>query len=531
MKKLLAAFFILMFFSRLGNGSVQHKDYNILRYGAVGDGSTKDTEAIQRTIDVCAQNGGGTVRVPPGTYLIGTIQLRSNINLHLEEGAVLLASTERSDYPPELGTPNRQHDGKEIRDWSSNAGREHLIVARKEKDVSITGHGTINGQGKVFFGYDGSGREPIASGANGWRPFRMIAFVECRDVTVQDVSLIDASGFSLWPFGCDTVAIRGITIRSDGPNTDGIDVDCSRNVRISDCFVSTGDDAIALKSGTSRFGGRVVACENITVTNCCLSSKTCGVRIGYEGDAPIRNCTFSNLTISNTRTGLNMLVPYHPKYGIDHGPSIENIVFQNIVMDVNQAFFLSIDDKARRPGCIRNIVFSDIIATSRRASYIGGSESICIEKVRFDNVELTLTGEMDETFSGDIPYPYSIWGYWKSKGLPYGFYCRYVKDLSFRGVRIGWKDVTGPWRSALRCEEVEKLDIDGVVTGMPSKGADSPVVHLSNVRNAFIRGCRLDGNAKTYLMVDGEESSAIRVEGNDLSGALRERSDSRTVKQ
>jgi polygalacturonase len=248
-------------FVGVGDGAVEHREFNILRYGAVGDGVAKDTEAIQRTIDVCAQNGGGTVRVPAGTYLTGTIQLRSHINLHLEEGAVLLGSTERSDYRAELGSPNRQHDGTEIPDWSSNAGREHLIVARNEKDVAITGHGTINGQGKVFFGYDGSGREGVAFGPKGWRPFRMIAFVECRDVKVQDVSLIDASGFSLWPLGCDTVAIRGITIRSHGPNTDGIDIDCCQNVRISDCSVTTGDDAIALKSGTSRFVGRVVACD------------------------------------------------------------------------------------------------------------------------------------------------------------------------------------------------------------------------------------------------------------------------------
>jgi len=519
MKKSAAALLILMLFCQVGNGTYQPRDYNIRRYGAVGDGSAKDTQSIQSAIDACAQSGGGTVRVPPGTYLTGTIQLRSGINLHLEHGAVLLASTDRSDYPPELGTPNRQHDGREIPDWSSNSGREHLIVARNETNVAITGQGIINGQGKVFFGYDGSGREAVAYGPKGWRPVRMVAFVECRDVTIQGVSLIDAPGFALWPLGCDTVAIEGVTIRSHGPNTDGIDIDCSQKVHISDCSVSTGDDAIALKSGTSRFGGRVVACENVTVTNCNLSSETCGVRVGYEGDAPIRNCTFSNLTISKTRTGLNMLVPYHPDYGIHQGPSIENILFQNIAMDVKQAFFLSIDDKAVRPGCIRNIVFSDIIATASRGNYIGGSGSIPVEKVRFDNVDVTLTGEMDDSFSGVIPYPYSIWGYWKRRGLPYGFYCRYVQDLSFRSVRIGWKDATGAWRSGFVCEEVENLDMDGVVAGPPSERTDSAVVHLSNVRNAFIRGCRLDSNAKTYLMVDGEKSSAITVLGNDLSGA------------
>jgi hypothetical protein len=128
---------------------------------------------------------------------------------------------------------------------------------------------------------------------------------------------------------------------------------------------------------------------------------------------------------------------------------------------------------------------------------------------------------MDDTFTGDVPYPYNVWGDWKTRGLPYGFYCRYVRDLAFRNVRVHWKDATGPWRSALRCEDVEGLDMAGVVTGPPWQGTDFPVVQLTDVRHALIRGCRLDSDADTCIRIDGARSAALALVSNDLSRARK----------
>ena len=309
----------------------------------------------------------------------------------------------------------------------------------------------------------------------------------------------------MWTYACDRVRVQGVTIINNrlGPNTDGIDPDCSSNVHISDCYIDAGDDCIALKSHAKQLGA-TRGCENVTVTNCVLITCCNAIRIGYEGDAPIRNCTFSNLVISNTRTGINMVVPRTGKGKIEHGPSIENILFQNIVMDTRAAMFLWIGDTAASPGCIRNVRFADMLATTERGCHIGGSRTIPMEGLSFSNVKLTVRGDdMDDGFAEEVPYPYGVWGHWATRGIPHAFYCRNARDLEFHNVRVDWKNTGGSWLSAVRCENVDTLDINGL-TARQAPDSAAAAVHLTNVQNASVRGCRAEHGTGRFLAVDGD---------------------------
>ena len=487
--------------------------FNVRSFGARGDGSARDTGALQAAVDACAAAGGGMVLCPPGNYLTGTVELKSNVDLHVEAGATLLGSTSQADYDLSNKLP--------VADFRHpHLNPAHLVFARNAENVAITGPGRIDGQGDSFFG-------PRAPGENwfslkGWRPDRLIAFINCRNVLVKDVQLSNSPGWMLWPLGCEQVRIHRVRIITNpwGPNTDGIDPDCCRDVHISDCQISTGDDCIALKSSINLLGQQR-ACENVTVTNCTLSSTCCAVRIGYEGDGPIRNCTFSNLVFPGTRTGINMLVPRHADVGIQHGPAIENIAFSNLVMDTRIPIYLWIGDDAAPPGGIRNVSIADVLATTERGCYLGGSKTIPLEGLRVANLRLEVRGEMDDEFAAAVPYPYRVWDYFDKRGIPHALYCRYAREVEFHDVRVAWGRAGGSWRSALRAEHVEDLEVDGLVARQGPGPGRAPAVHLTDVRGALVRGCRAEPGTGTFLRADGASAGALSAIGNDLGAAGR----------
>lgn len=436
--------------------------FNIRDFGAIGDGKTKDTKAIQNTIDACSEKGGGTVYCPPGTYLIGTIVLKSRMTFHLDSGCLLQGSTDRADYPSLLGSPQPAIDNAQNGSCFAGISPEHLIVARDTEDLTITGGGRIDGQGDCFFGEFNPEFHYYTLPAKGWRPFRMICLNNCSNLTIEKISITNSPAWTVWIQGCDNVKVRGITLRNNlrGPNTDGIDVDCSRNVHISDCHISAGDDCIALKSSIEFYHYANRPCENVVVTNCTLISPCNAIRLGYEGDGPIRNCTFNNIVFSETRTGINILVPAHKEYGILHGPVIENILFSNLVMDVRKAFFIWAGNGAKRPGAIRNIRFDNIIATADRANFVGGSVDVPVEDIEFNRMHLSLTGDMKDDFNGVAPDPYNVFGYWKKSGLPYAFFVRNGRNVVFREVTVDRSRALGKWRDTLKTESVSGLRTD-----------------------------------------------------------------------
>lgn len=286
---------------------------NVVDFGAVGDGSTACTAAIQTAIDDCATQGGGTVVVPAGQFVTGTIWLRSNITLHLEPGAFLLGAQDMAAHPLWASK------------WEGVAEPVYapLIGGEGLQNIAITGRGTVDGRGKFWWDLFNADRLRYT------RP-NMIRLVNCRDVLIDSVSFVDSPRWTLHPLACENVTVSRVTIRNpaDSPNTDGINPDSCSNVHISDCHIDVGDDCITLKSGSEDDRRPVhIPCQNITISNCTMLHGHGGVVIGSEMSGGVRNVAISNCVFSGTDRGIRL------KSRRGRGNVVEDLRVDNIVMD------------------------------------------------------------------------------------------------------------------------------------------------------------------------------------------------------
>ncbi len=436
--------------------------FSVREFGAKGDGETADTTAIQAAIDAAAAAGGGEVLLPPGVYRSGTLRLADRLTLRIERGATLLASKEINDYR----TDAKVHP---------QSLRHYLLDGHDVTELTIEGGGRIDGSGAAFWEkecFSGATeapldqeRTPISYEVFKPKPARPVVIYlrDCRDVTIRDLTIVNAAAYTVWTLGCERVRIHGLTVRNPrlGPNTDVLDIDSSRRVRISDCDLEAGDDCIALKSDAFRLG-RPAPCEDVAVANCVLSSATCAIRIGYEGDAPIRDCVFSNLTIRDARHGIDILsiAPAVTFTRIDRGTEIDRILFQNIVMrNVAQAFFVwagNEDPKTTYAAHIENLRFCGIAADCVASSYVGSKDACAIRNLTFRDISLHIREAApeipDDADCRTIP---SHWGgNWKSGGLA----LRRLEHVVLGDVRISLDRSHHP---ALHWTGVNALTIDG----------------------------------------------------------------------
>ena len=378
-------------------------EYNIKEFGAIADGKTNNAAAIQAAVDACARNGGGRVLVCGGTFLTGTVVLKSNVELHLAADGVLLASPNREDFPE---FPKRHVDVSKLSRFSGAA----MIFAEECENISITGMGKIDGNGYAYV----TPCEPYHSGwsykRNGASTLpRVVFFTGCKNVLVENVTLVNApAGWAYWIHDCDFVHFDKAKILCplDFPNNDGIHINSSRDVTVANCVIKTGDDCIVVRAANrSLYTPKI--CERITVTNCTLMSHTNAIRLGWVGDGVIRNCSFSNLTIDETRTGITVYLPTAKVAFSDNTPEtcgkggkgnnglgasaleathIENISFSNITM---QNIYLSpveieIDPDEQTPcDCIKNIYFSHMYAQTLGLPAIIGRRDCRVQNIRF----------------------------------------------------------------------------------------------------------------------------------------------------
>ena len=299
--------------------------FDVRNYGATGVRSDNATKAFREAIEACTNSGGGTVNVPAGEYTVGTVQLLNNTTLHLDTGAKLFASQQASDY---------------VKDARA------LIFAQNATNIGVVGYGSIDGLAR--YDYDNArGADPeiakeqeIArkAGIEMKRYYRsreamnIFLFVlnDCINVQLRDVSIINAPLWTVRLNDCDRVSIRGVYIYSDlekGVNADGIDICSSKNVVISDCIITTADDAIVLKA-IARNGKKANPVENVTVTNCVLTSSSTPLMIGTETEADIRHVIFSNCVIRNSNKGFGI--------NVQDGATVSDIIFSNLSIETNR---------------------------------------------------------------------------------------------------------------------------------------------------------------------------------------------------
>ena len=400
--------------------------YNILDYGAIPGEGNLNTKAIQNAIDTCSANGGGTVNVPSGLFISGTLYLKSNVELHLEMAAELRASTNRADYNPLDVYP--ENWGADAEGWD---GR-HFIISHEVENVAITGLGTINGSADVFF--DGEVYDPGFHSAWSYglhyqkgfrygmeksdnpRPGQTVVFINSKNIRVIDVTIINSPAWCLFLHGCENVQVRGYKAFNEKAwaNTDGLDIDICKNVTVSDCIIDTGDDAIAIRCNSKPLKDGKVACENITITNCVLASSSSVFRIGV-GAGEIRNVTISNIVIPRGGVAFTIATHFSDKcHGLLEDMNISNITADN----VTTAFSLS----ARKDCYVKNISF-----TNYRAKCFNGTQMFAFDEAKVRNITVR---DMHLTIIPS-PFPFTLVN---ENGNNHLFYTENVENVRFENV-------------------------------------------------------------------------------------------------
>lgn len=442
---------------------------NVREFGAAGDGIVKDTLALQKAIDVCAEAGGGRVKVPAGVYLTGTLWLKSHVELHLCMGASLLGSPDVEDYNEEGAVPEKKAFSRE------NVTDRHLIIAYRQKNIAITGLGTINGNSPAFFepkeapgGYRWKKGNFVQ---RDWRPGQMILLCCCQDVLVQDISLRDSTYWGLFLLGCEDVRVRGLLIENPPltPNGDGIDIDCSRNVTVSDCIIRSGDDAITLRAAGALLRNKL-PCENVVVSNCVLSTPCNAIRVGV-GDGVIRNCRFENIVIHESRTGISIVSKYSE--GASHGVYIERVGFHGIQMDVCIPLSVHCGENPALPAGIQDIVFSNMECRVSASGQLLGTEDLPLRRVNMRDCTFLVNGGTENLeYVKEWPEKVRHFGFPGMGGapaLPTVLYGRYMVDCTWERVNVRWENSSPVWRECMRLEDTIGQKLWGLNLEKPKK--------------------------------------------------------------
>lgn len=381
--------------------------YNILDYGAVSDTTRLSTRAIQQAVDACAAAGGGRVLVPAGNYLIGTVMLRSGVELHLAAGATLYASRNVADFKL-----HQQSSGT-----TDKAETEMLIGATDATNIAVTGLGRLHCRA-VREAYQRkpatdipadsvTGREvanAVRYGVDYRTKYRRVPpspcaihFTGCTQVHISDIQVVESAFWSVHLRNCERVFVNGVYITSNphnGVNSDGLDIDGCRHVMVSNCRIDTGDDALCLK--TTRIDGEAYPCRYITITNCILTSSSAALKIGTESHADFEYITVSNCVIDRANRGLNMIVR--------DGGVVRNVLFSDLLIRTvrketfwwgnGDPIWFTIQKRGNVPsaGGIEHVVLRNIIAHGQSGIRMEGF-SERLKDIRLDGVQLFMEPE------------------------------------------------------------------------------------------------------------------------------------------
>jgi hypothetical protein len=485
---------------------------NVRDLGAAADGKTLCTEVLQRAIDRCSDAGGGTVYFPPGTYLSGTIFLKSRVTLNLEAGATLLGSPNKDDYPVTIP--------KNVESRTNQYNHRSLIYAENLDRIAIVGRGTLDGSGAAYKDPRHDGRRPL-----------ILRAINCRDMLVESIQMQNSGFWNQHYLFCERVVMRGVRVFNHTTyNADGVDIDGCRDFVVDGCVIDSDDDAICLKSTSSR------PCENVLISNCVVSSHCNAIKFGTDSSGGFVNIAISNCSIVSPR---HSKVIYGRQRGISglsfelvDGGQIDRVAVSNVTIDGvevpifvrlgNRGYGFTIDEKETKKrvqvGTLRNVMFSNVIAT--RAGKTGcslvGLPGHVIENVTLSNVTIRSEGgEKRERTAAKIPempdsYPEAtMFG-----NLPaHGLYCRHVRGLTLSGVRFETDQPDG--RHALALDDVQDADISGLRCSYSVGSA--PLIGLLQSRNILIRGCQPNAADGVFLRIAGKDTAGIALIGNDLT--------------
>jgi hypothetical protein len=446
--------------SKLKPWPVPDRVFRVADFGAVGDGRTINSAALQKAIDACSATGGGVVLVEKGDYVTGTIDLKSGVMLEIAGDARLLGSTNIADYPPRVPKHETVMDT-----WMKLT--QSLIYAEGCERVGIRGEGLIDGRGsnQNFPGKNGIGAMPN-------RPF-LIRMIECRNVVLDGIHLRNAASWMQNYLACDDLIFQGVHVENlTNWNNDGFDIDGCRNVIVRDCFVNSEDDGLCFKGASLR------DMENILVENSTIYSTCNAIKFGTDSQAGFRNVLIRNVAIGGPPTPLPVHNdgPHRPNISgiswlVVDGGTAENILVQNVKLDRTESpFCLRLGDRGRvkpvmpkpAPGKLRRLVFENIHGggNGRRGSIISGIPGAKVEDVVFRNIQLTTAGGGTKDDAGRaVPeigdaYPdaFSF-----GKTVPaFGFWMRHGDRIAFENVKVAVE------KADARPAFVRDVDTDGI---------------------------------------------------------------------
>ncbi|MBB1286502.1 glycoside hydrolase family 28 protein [Flavisolibacter sp. BT320] len=479
--------------------------YNVLSYGAKNDSSKLATAAIAAAINAASKKGGGTVYFPAGKYLTGPIHLKSNITVFIDAGAELHFSDNFDHYLPFVES---RFEGVDVQNFSP------LFYAYNAENIAIIGRGLINGNGKKWWDF-----------AEGWTPekpkskwsklfdsankstiwpdnlgqihkgFLRPPFIQtmyCRNVLIEGITIINSPFWTVNPEFCDNVTIQAITINNPpSPNTDGINPESCSNVRISNCYISVGDDCITIKSGKDR-PGRMKArpAENYTITNCVMLRGHGGVVIGSEMSGGVKKITISNCIFDGTDRGIRLKTA-RGRGGVVEDIRVDNIIMKNIrdqaiVLDMQYAKTAPEPVSERTPQ-FRNIHISNVTAQTKQAIFINGLSEMPVEDITFNDIQMD---------------------------AQQGAILKEAKSIEFHNVRITTKE-----GSALVAENVDGLTVNGFKTLKPVTG--KPTISLTNVQNAFLYNNNPVKDTEVFLQAKGEKTKGVQLKNNNFVHAAK----------